>query len=177
MTSLGLNVEFAHKKDDAAKDDASVLEIADVLYKKFSEKKTDKVMVAYSDYKSAISQEPVLKQLFPFEKEPQVGREEDEASRPGEKNMEAPKTLEYLYEPNKYDLLEYLIPRIAQVQLYQALLESNASEHSARMVAMKSASDAAKEMADDLVLVFNKARQSGITQEIAEISAGRAAVS
>jgi len=56
--------------------------------------------------------------------------------------------------------------------LYQALLESNASEHSSRMVAMKNATDAAKEMAEDLVLVFNKARQAAITQEIAEISAG-----
>lgn len=90
---------------------------------------------------------------------------------------QAPKNLEYLYEPNKYDLLEYLALRIGQAELYQALLESNASEHSSRMVAMKNATDAAKEMAEDLVLVFNKARQAAITQEIAEISAGTAAVS
>ena len=88
-----------------------------------------------------------------------------------------PKNLEYLYEPNKYELLDYLALRIGQAELYQTLLESNASEHSSRMVAMKSASDAAQDMADDLVLVFNKARQAAITQEIAEISAGTAAVS
>jgi F-type H+-transporting ATPase subunit gamma len=83
---------------------------------------------------------------------------------------------EFVWEPNSNEILSYLIPRIAQVELFQALLESNASEHSARMVAMKSATDAAGEMASDLTLAFNRARQASITREIAEISAGTSAL-
>ena len=67
--------------------------------------------------------------------------------------------------------------KIARMRVYQMILESTASEHSARMLAMKNASDAAGEMIDDLTLAFNKARQAGITQEISEISAGMASVS
>ncbi len=69
-----------------------------------------------------------------------------------------------------------MLERLIELQLYQALLESNASEHSARMLAMRNASDAAKDLMDDLNLTFNQARQAGITREIAEISAGRAAL-
>jgi F-type H+-transporting ATPase subunit gamma len=68
--------------------------------------------------------------------------------------------------------LNEIVPRLIEVQLFQALLESNASEHSARMSAMQQATDAANDMVDELVLSYNKARQAGITAEIAEISAG-----
>jgi F-type H+-transporting ATPase subunit gamma len=134
-------------------------------------------MVAYTDYKSALTQNAVLKQLYPFNKKPQVGLGKDDTGNMKKEVISAPKNVEYLYEPDKYKLLDYLALRIGRAELYQALLESNASEHSARMVAMKSASDAASDMADDLILLYNKARQASITQEIAEISAGTAAVS
>ena len=177
LTALGNEIKLAYEKNDTANDDSSVREVADHVYHKFRNKETDVVKVAYTDYKSAISQDAVIKQLYPFSKTEQVGLGEDETGRKLEKTDEAPQTLEYLYEPNKYELLDYLSLRIGQAELYQALLESNASEHSSRMVAMKNATDAANDMADDLVLVFNKARQASITQEIAEISAGTAAVS
>src|SRR5690606_18174112 len=83
---------------------------------------------------------------------------------------------DYLHEPSKRDVLSHLVPRLGEVQLFQALLESNAYEHSARMLAMKNASDAAGEMVGDLTLLYNRGRQAAITQEIAEISAGMAAV-
>jgi len=176
LSSLGFDIAMAFKKDDSALDDGSVIALTDSVFDSFKNRKTDRVMVAYTDYQSAIVQHAVIRQLFPFKRPPEVGRGSDDTAHAEDKPIEAPKQLEYLYEPNKYDLLDFLIPRIAEAELYQALLESNASEHSARMVAMKSASDAAEEMVDDLLLVYNKARQAAITQEIAEISAGRAAV-
>ena len=74
-------------------------------------------------------------------------------------------------------LLSILVEKLIRMQIYQMMLESNASEQSSRMVAMKNANEAAGEMIDDLTLVFNKARQAGITREISEISAGMASVS
>jgi len=177
LTAMKKEIKLAYTKDDTALDDSSIREVADHVYNKFRNKETDIVKIAYTDYQSAVNQNPVIKQLYPFSKTEQVGLGENNTGRDKEKIEQAPKNLEYLYEPNKYDLLDYMSLRIGQAELYQALLESNASEHSARMVAMKNATDAANEMADDLVLIFNKARQAAITQEIAEISAGTAAVS
>ncbi len=77
---------------------------------------------------------------------------------------------------NRHDVLQIVLPRLVESQLYQTLLESSASEHSSRMVAMKNASESAKDMIDELNLTFNKARQAGITQEIAEIAGGAAAL-
>jgi len=85
--------------------------------------------------------------------------------------------INYLIEGDMNTLILSLAEKITRMQIYQMLLESNASEQSSRMVAMKNASDASGEMIDDLTLVFNKARQSNITREISEISAGMASVS
>jgi ATP synthase F1 gamma subunit len=85
-------------------------------------------------------------------------------------------TFEYIFEPDPAAVLDALLPRLLEMQLYQAVLESDASEHSARMLAMRNASDAAKDMINSLTLIFNQARQASITQEIAEISAGKAAL-
>ena len=79
---------------------------------------------------------------------------------------------EYLFEPDVKTVLDNSIPKLIQVQIYQAMLEANASEHSARMAAMHQASQAASDMAGELTMFFNKARQASITAEIAEISAG-----
>ena len=80
---------------------------------------------------------------------------------------------EYIFEPSPDEVLSELLPRLIEMQIYQAILESDASEHSARMVAMRNASDAAADMIDDLTLIFNKARQTSITSELADISGGR----
>lgn len=177
LSSYGIPVSFAYEKKDSARNDDSVRAIAQQLHLEFSEGKTDRIDVAYMDYHSSVLQTPVIKELYPI-----VGRDSISA---GIENMDellvktavAPKSIQYLYEPGAADILGYLIPRMAEVQLYQALLESNASEHSARMLAMKNATDAAKDMASELSLAYNRARQAAITQEIAEISAGSAAVS
>lgn len=173
LSSLGFKIDLAYKKDDKALNDISVIEIADYVHKKFKNAQTDKVAVIYTDYVSAIAQKPRIYQLYPLMSREQIVESpsvKTTTDKPGDL------TAEYLYEPNKEELLSYLIPRIAQVELFQALLESNASEHSARMVAMKNANEAASDMADELILEFNKVRQAAITKEIAEISAGTAAV-
>ena len=83
---------------------------------------------------------------------------------------------EYIFEPSLEDILTSILPRLVEIQLYQTILESAASEHSSRMMAMRNASDAAAEMIDELTLTLNKARQAAITQEIAEIVGGAAAL-
>jgi F-type H+-transporting ATPase subunit gamma len=84
--------------------------------------------------------------------------------------------MEYKVEPDVKMVLTEILPRLVEMQIYHAILESNASKESARMVAMRNATDAANDMVDNLTLIFNQIRQAGITQEIAEISAGRAAL-
>jgi F-type H+-transporting ATPase subunit gamma len=92
-----------------------------------------------------------------------------------EYGLDAP-VREYKIEPSPDAVLEYIIPRLIDMQIYHAILESNAAKESARMMAMRGATDAAGEMRDDLTFVYNQIRQMKITQEIAEISAGRAAL-
>ncbi len=167
LNAIGLRAAQAYVKDDAAVTDESVREVAAAVYEKFKTGQTDQVLVVYTNFVSALVQEATLQSLYPLP----LPVEETNAET-GAKG-----DLLYTYEPGPVAVLEFLIPRIAEVELYQALLESNASEHSARMIAMKNASEAAAEMKDDLTLEYNRARQAAITQEIAEIAAGTAAVS
>ncbi|MDP3995433.1 MAG: FoF1 ATP synthase subunit gamma, partial [bacterium] len=176
LSALGAEVALAYPKDDTAADDSSVRGVVDHVYHAFRSLKTDRVLVAYTDYQSAMHLSPRILQLYPFKRPPEVGLIADQ-SRAFAPERAAARSIEYEYEPNKYDVLDYLARRLAQAELYQALLESNASEHASRMIAMKNASDAASDMVDVLVLEYNKARQAAITREIAEISAGATAVS
>ena len=77
---------------------------------------------------------------------------------------------EYLFEPSSSTILDFLLPYYVEIETYQTLLDAKASEHSARMVAMKNASDNAKEVVDELQLIYNKTRQAGITKELIEIT-------
>jgi len=125
-----------------------------------------KVFIAYTHFASALTQKPIVKQLLP------ISKDEVLENLP---NINKQRT-EYLFEGDFNTLLNSLAEKITKMQIYQMILESNASEQSARMMAMKNASDASGEMIDDLTLVFNKARQANITREISEISAGMASV-
>lgn len=156
---------------------SDVAPISKLAIDEFIAEKYDTVLVAYTDFKSAITQVPNIKQILPVSKTELKELISDlgthlEAKPPSEGSKN-----EYLIEGDKNKLLGSLAEKLVRMQIYQMLLESNASEESSRMVAMKNASDAAGEMIDDLTLVFNKARQAGITQEISEISAGMASVS
>jgi len=138
-------------------------------------KKYDKIVVVYTDYVSTIIQRTCIRQVLPISKvdiEKQIAEMDVLAKEYG---LEEP-ILEYKIEPSPREVLEFILPRLIEMQLFHAILESQASEQSARMMAMRNASDAAAEMSEDLTLAYNQIRQGKITQEIAEISAGRAAL-
>lgn len=128
--------------------------------------KVDAVHLAYSRFINAMKQQPVIEQLLPLTDKYLSGVEEDRVY-----------SWDYLYEPNAEAVLDELLKRYVEALIYQAVAENMASEQSARMVAMKAASDNAKKLIDDLQLVYNKTRQAGITKEITEIVGGAAAVS
>ncbi len=121
-----------------------------------------KIVIVYNHFASTLSQVPTVKTLLPFTAEPQGGT--DTA------------TAESLFEPSPKEVAEHLLPRILESQVYQAILESDASEHSARMVMMKNATENAGELIDDLTLTFNQLRQTKITTELSEITAGKLAL-
>lgn len=179
LSSFGVKPKMAYEKKDSARKATSVVNIANYAYEEFKAGRVDQVVIAYNHFVSSLVQEPVVRPLFPFSKEEGTGVGIEELSERKEDlaDVETLPTADYVHDPSKRQVLSYLVPRLGEVQLFQALLESNASEHSARMLAMKNASEAASEMQDDLTLIYNRARQAAITQEIAEISAGTAALS
>ena len=148
--------------------------VAKILIEAFESKRIDRVVMVYTDFKSMLSQEVKVRALLPvIEKDVQKALNEIEHGAIKERVMHA----EYVIEPSPKKVLWKMIPRLLEMELYHAVLESNASQEAARMMAMRSATDAGKEMAADLTLAYNQIRQSKITQEIAELSAGMAAVS
>ena len=133
----------------------AVRPIADIAIDDFASGKVDAVYVVYSRFINTLVQRPEVLQILPVESpEAQEGYSD------------------YIFEPSPEAVLNDLLPRYVEVQLYQAILEGIASEHSARMVAMRSASDNAKEIQQELTLSYNKARQAQITREVSEIAAG-----
>lgn len=155
---------------------ASTLPIGKIILDAYLEERYDRVVLVYSHFQSALVQKPIDFQLLPFSTETILSMHEE---------LHLFKHLtfgmkeegdEYLYEPSADVILEALLPQLTQMQIFQSVLETTASEHSARMVAMRSATDNATEIMDDLTLYMNQVRQAGITREIAEISAGKAAL-
>ena len=148
--------------------------IANIAISEYEQGTYDRVKVIFTNYVSALSQTPEILQILPVSKK-DIERAVTDMKEHND-TVTAP-TTEYVMEPNSESLVIHLIEQLSKTHIYQMLLESIASEQSSRMVAMKNASDAAGEIIDELTLVFNKARQSSITQEISEISAGMASVS
>ncbi len=144
---------FVGLGDNVSLDD--VRPIADVALTDFYAGKVDAVFVVFAEYVNTITQRPEVRQLLPITQPEEAGTYTD-----------------YIFEPSPEAVLRDLLPRYIEIQLYQAILESTASEHSARMVAMRNASENAKELAGDLRLSLNKARQAQITREVSEIAAG-----
>lgn len=132
-----------------------------VMLDAFAEGKIDRLFVVYNNFVNTMKQEPVIDQLLPLPKA------EEEVSA---------HAWDYLYEPNPEAILETLLVRFIESQVYQGVVENAASEQAARMVAMKAATDNAGDLIDELQLIYNKARQAAITQEISEIVSGSAAV-
>ncbi len=120
----------------------------------------DEVYLLYTEFVNTLVQRPKLRRFLPVDPPGDAGQTK----------------VDYSYEPGREEVLDQLLPRFIEVQLYQAILESIASEHSARMIAMRNANDNAKELVRDLTLTYNKARQAAITKEISEIAAGAVAL-
>ncbi|SRR3989339_1601547 len=175
---LKLNLIADFPKNDITQDSNVVRPIVNLIFKDFVNQKYDKVFVAYTDFMSSLRQLPHVKQLLPFSTDidERLGHIIHEPIRQAQGQIaRLDKITGFIFEPNQAEILNNFLPRLLEVQLYQAVLESEASEHSSRMFAMRNASDAAQEMVSSLTLVYNQARQANITAEIAEISAGATA--
>lgn len=162
------NIAYFFEKPELANKMVDALPIANIVINGFSQGLYQKVFMAYTDYISVLKQKPQAKTLLPIQDfstpAPPLGSKAEE--RGGE----------YLFEPEQNKVLDYFLPHLVSFQIYQALLESNGSEHSARMNAMRNASETTMEMIDGLNLVYNQARQAGITREIAEIAGAKVAL-
>jgi len=138
-----------------------VIGLVRVMLDAYNDSKIDRLFLVYNDFVNTMAQEPTIDQLLPLPKS-----DEEELKH----------RWDYIYEPDPKPILEKLMVRYIESQVYQGVVENTASEQAARMVAMKAATDNAGDLIDDLQLVYNKARQAAITQEISEIVSGAAAV-
>jgi F-type H+-transporting ATPase subunit gamma len=140
---------------------SQLIGVMKVMLDAYSESRVDRLFLCYNDFINTMTQKARTDQLLPL---------------PASEELEASHDWDYIYEPNPQVVLDDVLTRYVESLVYQGVLENLASEHAARMVAMKSASDNATKLIGDLQLVYNKARQAAITQEISEIVGGAAAV-
>jgi F-type H+-transporting ATPase subunit gamma len=150
---------------------SNILPLSRVILNGFTEDKYDLVNIIYPDFVSTLVQKPVSRILLPFSTDVFRQMLNELGSKFTKHITVKEKNLEYKLEPSPEYIIENIVPQLTEMQLYQAVLESSASEHSARMVAMQNANQAATDLLDDLVLTYNQARQAVITAEIAEIAA------
>lgn len=132
-----------------------------VMFDAYEEGRIDRLYIAGNDFVNTMVQSPKLRQLLPLSPEGDAGRQ---------------RRWDYLYEPDARQLIEDLVMRYVESQVYQAVVENAACEQAAKMIAMKNATENAEKLIDELTLIYNNARQAAITQEIAEIVGGAAAV-
>jgi F-type H+-transporting ATPase subunit gamma len=142
---------------------ADVTPIARLVVDDFIEGRYDEIAIAYSSFVTTLTQRPMIQRVLPVE-EPQL---EEERARTND---------EYLFEPSVDAVLRRLLPHYVAIDVYRAVLENNASEQSAQMIAMRNATDNANELIEDLTLVYNKTRQANITREMIEIASGAEAL-
>ena len=141
---------------------ASLIGSVKVMLDSFAEGNIDKVFLVSNEFVNTMTQTPTIHQLLPLL---------------ADKDEKLQHTWDYIYEPDAGELLEGLLTRYIESQVYQGVIETKACEQAARMVAMKSATDNAGNLIDELQLIYNKARQAAITQELSEIVSGAAAIS
>ena len=143
--------------------------IGRLAVQEFLEGRADEVFLVYTKYVNMVKQDPVIKKLLPLQVNGGEGRVVDFEQK---NHVSAA----YLYEPDQTEILEQVLPRFTALQVYQAILESLASEHAARMVAMRNATENANELAGELQLQYNKVRQQSITSDILDIAGGAEAL-
>lgn len=156
--------------------------LADYLISGYLTKRWDRVVIIYTNFRSALRQDIVVRELFPVTFEslkktaeeiiPQEGKYAQEGHGALFQGYPSRKEKEYIIEPSPEIVLAELAPHLVVMQVYHIILEANVSEHAARRMAMKNASDNASEILDNLTLEYNKSRQAGITRELTEITAG-----
>jgi F-type H+-transporting ATPase subunit gamma len=162
FNSYGGNVTAAVRDVGEEPSIADLIGAVKTMLDAYSEGKIDKLFLVSNQFVNTMTQHPAVEQLLPL-----VAEESDEMKH----------HWDYIYEPDAKDLLEGLLTRYIESQVYQAVVENGACEQASRMLAMKSATDNAGDLIDDLQLIYNKARQSAITQELSEIVSGAAAIS
>ena len=170
LARRGRDIKAEFSNLPAAPTFADVSAIGHLVIEEYLEGKSDQVFLIYTDYINLLKQIPRMKTLLPLELEVS----EDDAE-PWQKVRKGPEPA-YIYEPSSDYLLEQIVPRLTGLQIYQAIQESLASEHAARMVAMRNATDNANELVTALKLAYNKARQKAITLEILDIVGGAEAL-
>lgn len=178
FSTRGFEVDAFHPNTDQI---SSILinEIVSEAALRFESETVDEVKIAYQNFHSTFEQLPILRVIFPLSLTELKKVVADILPAKGafshaQNGVIVPKT--YVVEPAQSKVLNVILPKLAGIFVYHALIESQASEHSARMVAMKSASDKAEEMRHALTLGFNKARQAAITREVSEITGGMEAM-
>jgi F-type H+-transporting ATPase subunit gamma len=167
----GANVmaQFADLPPEPAFSDVSP--IGRIVVEEFLEEKADEVYLVYTDFVNMGRQVPTMKKLLPLEFESSEGLVQAQI---GESSIGP--SAAYTYEPGQVEILDEIVPRFTALQVYQALLESFASEHAARMIAMKNATDNASDLAGALTLEYNKVRQQSVTNEMLDIAGGAEAL-
>jgi F-type H+-transporting ATPase subunit gamma len=153
----------------AAPSYSDVSAIGRLAVEEFLTGRSDEVYLVYTDFINMVRQVPRLQKLLPLEFREEGGRVVGFTET-------KPTSASYIYEPGQNEILDEIIPRFTALQVYHAILESLASEHAARMVAMKNATDSATELAGALQLEYNKARQQSITNEMLDIAGGAEAL-
>jgi len=149
---------------------AAILPAITVALQEYEKGEADTVLLVFEKWISTLRQEPTVRVLLPVEIPTR------QQAQSGEGGAQPSRTADYVYEPGPEEVLDALLPRYVETQVYQAVLENKASEHSARMIAMQNATDAAGELIDSLTLYMNKVRQAMITTELMEIVGGAEAL-
>jgi len=165
-TGQSIVADFEHIPDQPSLLD--IVPVAKVVMEDFLAGVFDEVYLAYTDFVNTMIQIPRLRLLLPLQRIGETGDSEG-ASR-------TESLIEYIYEPSPREILNTVVPRFIELQVYDALLEAQASEHSARMVAMRAATDNANELIGDMTLTYNQARQDAITKEMLDIAGGAEAL-
>jgi len=148
--------------------------IAQYLMELFTSNEYYRLFIVYNHFVSTITQKTIVKQILPFS--PSIAKTQSPAEKDKEEEVLKETGYNYMFEPTPKVVLRHLLPRIVESQVYQALVENEASEQSARMIMMKNATDAAGDLIADLTLTYNQMRQNKITTELAEITAGKIAL-
>jgi len=161
LRTYGYNMVAEFTKISEKGESLKIKSAIKIVVGEFLDDKCDEVVVVYPHFDSMIAQTPTIARILPFVASEELNEDKNENNS------------DIIFEPGKSTVLGDLIPKMLEVKVWQIILESAASEHSARMIAMQNANDNAEDLIADLTLAFNQTRQANITRELAEISAGK----